>query len=91
MKLLQSLAALCKLCAVLTDILLLLYPADGILVKGDRLDLMIRIYKYTDNLNEWHEAMESNVELAHQSDKALCVVTLFTNLLNIVFQYDKVP
>lgn len=85
MKLVRSLLALCKLCGVLTNILPLLYPTDGVPVAGDRLDLLKRIYKYTDDLNQWQDAT-SNIEPHDPHDKTHDIVILFTNVLNIYFQ-----
>jgi hypothetical protein len=84
--LLRSLSSLCKFCIVLTDILLLLYPADGLQANGDRLDLLQRIYTYTDDLNNWHDDMRTNLDLHDLQDKSLALVVLFTNVLTIYFQ-----
>ncbi|OQU94610.1 Fungal specific transcription factor domain-containing protein [Cladophialophora immunda] len=89
MKLLQSLSALCRLCAVLTDILQLLYPANGTHVSGDRVDVLKRIYTYTDELNEWYDAVASNIGPHDQHDKTFSVVTLYTSLLTIYFHSAK--
>ncbi|EXJ74878.1 uncharacterized protein A1O5_01574 [Cladophialophora psammophila CBS 110553] len=89
MKLLHSLSALCKLCAVLTDILQLLYPTNGVQAIGDRLDFLKRIYTCTDELHEWHDGVVSNSGLHDQHDKSFNVVVLFTSLLTIYFQSAK--
>ncbi|OAL23906.1 hypothetical protein AYO22_06082 [Fonsecaea multimorphosa] len=89
MKLLQSLSALCKLCAVLTNILQMLYPANGAQASGDRLDLLKRIYTYTEELNEWYDGVASNIGPHDQHDKIFGVVTLYTNLLTIYFHSAK--
>jgi len=86
MKLMRSLSALSMLCAVLTDILQLLYPADGIHAVGHRVDLLKRVYTYTDELNDWHDALSSKVMANDQHDKSLNISVLFTNLLTIYFQ-----
>lgn len=87
-RLLGSLAALCKLCGILTDILPLLYPPDGVHASGDRLDLLNRLYTHTHDLNEWHDAVANNeASYVHgQHENAFHVVVLFTNLLTIYFQ-----
>lgn len=85
-KLIRSLSALCSLCAVLTDILQLLYPADGVHAAGDRVDLLKRVYTYTDELNEWHDTAAREIKEHDQHDKGLNIVVLFTNLLTIYFQ-----
>ncbi|KAI1628071.1 hypothetical protein EDD37DRAFT_291051 [Exophiala viscosa] len=84
-KLSRSLSSLCKLCVVLTSILQLLYPADGVHAAGHRVDLLKRIYTYTDELNDWHDTMSSKVMANDQDDKPLNIPVLFTNLLTIYF------
>lgn len=91
MKLQRSLLALCEFCAILTNILQLLYPADGAQAIGSRLGLMKRLYIYTDELNQWHDTVVGNSEPVDQHDKSLNIVILFNNILSIYFQYDIFP
>lgn len=85
-KLLRSLSSLCKLCTVLTNVLQLLYPADGIRGTGDRLDHLKRIYTYTEELIEWNDSIANDVEVHDKHDQSFRVVVLFSSLLNIYYQ-----
>lgn len=85
-KLLRSVAALCKFSRVLTNALQLLYPADGVHGTGDRFELLRRVYLYTDELNEWHDGLANHVETHDLQHKSFNVTILFTNLLDIYYQ-----
>ncbi|KIW13030.1 hypothetical protein PV08_08217 [Exophiala spinifera] len=89
MSILKSLIALCELCAIVTDILSLLYPLDSTTANDDHLELMTRIYSFTDNLNEWHEQVVSIIEPRHHNGNEVGIVVLFSNMLNILFQSAK--
>lgn len=81
----RSVAALCNLCAVLMDLLQLLYPADRSSCK-DRTETLKRVYIATENLDRWHDMMTAR----HDSNKiATNSVILFRSLLDIYYETAK--
>lgn len=89
MKLLYSVAALCRFCSLLTDIMVLLYPYDGQNDLGDCLQLRQRVYTHVEALNDWHETMLEDSEHHDTRDAKSSVVILFENLIEIYHQYDQ--
>lgn len=85
--LLQFSTALCRFCSLLTDMFPLLYPSDGHHAFRDRLDLMTRVYRCTESLDDWHETVLETAAARANGDSNFNIVVLFDNLLNIYFQY----
>lgn len=86
-QLIRSVVSLCQFCAVLMDLLQLLYPLDKSHATCDRMDILKQVYAATDNLDRWHDTATAR----HNTSKPKTgPVVLFRSLLDVYYETAKV-